>query len=247
MTFKDHFSGHSQAYSVFRPRYPTALYSQLAALCVDHNKAWDCATGSGQAAVALSRHFGEVIATDASANQIAAATSAKGVHYAVALAESSGLDDESVDMVSVAQAIHWFNLDAFAAEAGRVLKPQGILAAWTYGLLSFGNGLDPFIRKFDHIVSDYWDFDRSIVDMGYANIQLPLAVVPFETMQMQEQWAFADLIGYFNTWSALRTYTQQHGKSPLEFVQNDILREWGDPELKRTATWPLYVRVWRKT
>ena len=143
MSFKDHFSGHAADYRSFRPRYPRDLFAKLTALTNGKQLAWDCATGSGQAAVHLAHYFDRVVATDASAKQIANAETAPGITYSVAPAEASGLDAASVDLLTVAQAIHWFDLDAFAAEAERVLKGSGILAAWTYGLRQISARLEP--------------------------------------------------------------------------------------------------------
>jgi ubiquinone/menaquinone biosynthesis C-methylase UbiE len=148
MTFKDHFSGHSQEYRKFRPLYPAELFSHLASLCAEKELAWDCATGSGQAAMGLGEHFREVIATDASVNQIANASPSPGVTYCVAHAENSRIKSGSVDLITVAQALHWFNISAFADESNRVLKDRGILAVWTYGLLSFDDELDSIVEKF---------------------------------------------------------------------------------------------------
>ena len=248
MAFKDHFSGHSPEYSAFRPHYPEQLFAYLASLCAEHHLAWDCATGSGQAAISLANHFHQVIATDASENQIANATRANSVTYSVAPAESSGLPADSVDLITVAQALHWFDIKAFSAEADRVLKAQGALAVWTYGVLMFGNGLDPIIEHFYHdIVGDYWPFERQMVEGGYADIEMPFDEIPSVPMEMTEHWKFADLIGYLNTWSAVRAYEKENGSNPLGLVHDELLRAWGDPNTVRVSTWPLVLRIWRKT
>jgi ubiquinone/menaquinone biosynthesis C-methylase UbiE len=248
MTFKDHFSGHSKEYSAFRPRYPAQLFCNLASLCAERDLAWDCATGSGQAAVSLAAHFRQVTATDASANQISNASPARGVRYSVAHAENSGLESESVDLITVAQALHWFKIGAFAEESDRVLKDEGVLAVWTYGLLTFGDGLNPIIEKFySDVVGDYWPFERKMVEGGYADIEMPFDEISTDPLQMTEHWTFTDLIGFLNTWSAVRAYQKELGSNPLRLVHDDMLREWGDPATVRVATWPLIMRVWRKT
>lgn len=247
MSFKDHFSGHSPQYSTFRPHYPARLFSDLASLCDERDLAWDCGTGSGQAAVGLADYFRVVIATDASENQISSASLAAGITYSVATAEKSGLAAESADLITVAQALHWFDIDAFTTESIRVLKHRGVLAAWTYGLLAFGTGIDPIIeRLYGDIVGDYWPFERQMVENGYADIAMPLEEIPTDPIKMTEDWAFADLIGYLNTWSAVRAYDEAHGKNPVALVHDDILREWGEPAIGRVGTWPLMTRVWRK-
>ena len=252
MSFKDHFSGHSPDYSAFRPHYPQRLFAGLASLCASHRLAWDCGTGSGQAAIGLADHFDEVIATDASAAQIEHALHRKGVKYSVARAEDSGIPVASVDLISVAQALHWFDLPAFAAEANRVLKANGILAAWTYGVLTFGAGLDENQRAQPvHGVVDLrrtaWPFERQIVEGGYADIEMPFEQVPLADLEMTENWNLAALAGYLNTWSAVKAYERAHGRNPLELIEADLLREWGDADTVRVATWPLLIRVWRRT
>lgn len=248
MSFKDHFSGHSPDYSAFRPHYPRRLFSELASLCASHELAWDCATGSGQAAIGLADHFDEVIATDASEAQIEHALPGEGVSYSVARAENSGIPAASIDLITVAQALHWFDLPAFTLEANRVLKANGVLAAWTYGVLTFRTGLDEIIeRLYADIVGEFWPFERRIVEGGYTDIEMPFEQVPMADLEMTETWDLAALTGYLNTWSAVKACEKAHGRNPLELIEVDLLRQWGDPEAERVATWPLLSRVWRKT
>ncbi len=136
MSFKDHFSGHAQEYSQARPTYPKELFAYLASIAPRHDAVWDCATGNGQAAVGLSAYFKKVIATDASEQQIQNAEQRDNIEYRVTTAEHSGLDNHSVDLIAVAQALHWFDFDNFYQEVKRVLKADGVLAVWTYALLS---------------------------------------------------------------------------------------------------------------
>jgi len=247
MNFKDHFSGHSAQYSVFRPRYPGGLFSWLASLCEAHCLAWDCATGSGQAAIGLVEYFDEVIATDASANQISEAIASDGVSYKVASAENSGIARGSIDLITVAQALHWFDIPAFQLEADRVLKDGGVLAVWTYGLIRFGAGLDEAIdHLYSAIVGEYWPFERKMVENGYAGVQMPFSEIQATEMEMTESWGMTDLIGYLNTWSAVKAYEKDLGHNPLKKVDADLLRLWGDTDMKRTAKWPLLVKAWRK-
>ena len=113
MSWKDHFSHASDDYRRWRPGYPDELFAWLAAMAPSRAVAWDCATGSGQAAGGLAAHFARVVATDASAAQVAEAEAFGRVEYRVAPAEDSGLPDASVDLVTVAQALHWFEFERF--------------------------------------------------------------------------------------------------------------------------------------
>ena len=163
--FKDHFSSASGRYAAFRPDYPATLYDWLAGQCAEHDIAWDCATGSGQAAQGLAPHFRCVVATDASAEQIRHAATHPDIDYRVAPAEASGLVDHSVDLVTVAQAAHWFDLPRFYAEVARVLKPGGVIALWGYGRMVLPGELDaPFQRFYEETVGSYWPPERALID-----------------------------------------------------------------------------------
>src|SRR5215475_11590766 len=126
MGFKDHFSRQAANYAKFRPRYRRELFDYLASIAPGRELAWDCGTGNGQAAVGLASVFDRVIATDASKKQIANAEPHNRVEYHVAPAENSGIPSGTIDLIMVAQALHWFDLDRFYGQAGRVLKPDGI-------------------------------------------------------------------------------------------------------------------------
>src|SRR5262245_62484360 len=146
--FKDHFSKQAAGYAQFRPRYPQDLFEYLGSIAPSRQLAWDCATGNGQAAVGLASVFDRVIATDASERQISNAQSLEIVEYRVAPAENSAIESETVDLIMVAQALHWFDLDSFYAEARRVLKPDGILAASAYNLLHIGQAIDEIVNRY---------------------------------------------------------------------------------------------------
>jgi len=245
--FKDHFSESSGDYNKYRPEYPLELFTWLSSITHAHSLAWDCATGTGQSAIALSKHFAEVIATDASESQISHAGRCEKVTYKVATAENSGLESASVDLITVAQALHWFDLDAFASEVNRVLKPGGILSAWTYNLLSVSGNIDRLINHlYSSVLGDYWPKERALVEEGYKDIRFPFNEVSPPEFYMADEWDLSQLMGYLGTWSATKKYRKQTGINPLMDIYEDLLVEWGVPEIKRTIRWPLSVKVWQK-
>ena len=243
--FKDHFSGHADSYARFRPDYPAALFAWLASVAPERDRAWDCATGNGQAAVALAGHFGRVVATDASEPQVKNAFAHPRVEYRVAPAERSGLEDASASLVTVAQALHWFDLPAFYAEARRVLRPGGVLAVWAYALFQATPEIDRVVtRLYRDIVGPYWPPDRKIIETGYAGIELPFPRVEAPPFWMEKRWSADDALGYMRTWSATQHYRKAHGEDPVPRIADDLAAAWGPGE--RTIRWPLILKVGRK-
>jgi SAM-dependent methyltransferase len=247
MPFSDHFSGVSSAYAEFRPRYPDSLFAWLAGLPGRSGLAWDCATGSGQAAVALALRFERVIATDASAEQIAAAKPHPRVDYRVAPAEASGIPSESVDLVTVAQALHWLDRPALFAEARRVLRSDGVIAAWTYGNPRLD---DPrahrMLQRFtSQTVGPYWPPERALVDSEYRTIDFPFAEIEPPGFEMEARWPLSALLGYIATWSATKRFRAAKAYDPLPELAAGLQRVWGDPETPRRIEWPLAMRVGR--
>jgi ubiquinone/menaquinone biosynthesis C-methylase UbiE len=248
VSFKDHFSSDSQSYSDFRPAYPDELFRYLAAITPQQNTAWDCATGSGQAAGMLANYFAQVVATDASDTQIKHAVTKENIRYEVALAEQSGIASASIDLITVAQALHWFKLDEFATETNRVLTENGILAAWTYNLLSINDEIDALINNlYFKVVGDYWDFERSMVEDGYRNVSLPFKQIDTPAFTMSAQWGLQQLIGYLNTWSAVKAYTTSNGENPADTMTEELTNVWSTGDALQTVNWPLSLRVWQKT
>ncbi len=244
MTFKDHFSGHAADYAQFRPHYPAELFEYLASIAPNREFVWDCATGNGQAAVALAEFFRRVIATDASEKQIANATKHPRVEYRVVSAEANGLEANSVALITVAQALHWFDLAKFFAEAGRVLQPRGVLAVWTYNLFCVTPEINGLVEYFyRETVGPYWDFERTLVETGYGTVDFPFAKIESPDFQMTANWSLDQALGYLRTWSATKAFIKQRGFDPVDSLGERFRELW--PSAGR-VDWPLSFIVRRK-
>lgn len=243
--YADHFSALAAEYASCRPGYPGDLFSYLAGVAPRRKLAWDCAAGSGQATLPLTQWFHRVIGTDASSAMLAQAPPHPNVEYRVAPAQQSGLDDRSVDLVTVAQALHWLELDAFYAEVQRVLVPGGVLAVWTYGITHLDHpGADRILSHFySQIVGPFWPADRRHVESGYRTLPFPFPELVPPTFVMQEQWSLAQLLGYVGTWSATRRFREATGRDPVEALAGELGREWGDSATRRTVSWPVSMRI----
>lgn len=247
--FHDHFSGHARAYARFRPVYPPHLFAWLASVAPGHERAWDCATGNGQAARGLAPHFREVVATDASAEQLRNAVPHPGVVFGVASAEASGLEAASVDLVTVAQALHWFDLPRFFAEAARVLRPGGVLAAWCYVQVTVSAEVDAVVdRLYRETVGPFWPPERALVEDGYRSLALPppFTEVAAPEFEMEMRWTPAELLGYLGTWSAAQRHRRATGRDAVAEVAAELATAWGPAEEARTVRWPLGLRVARR-
>lgn len=245
MTFKDLFSERAKIYSQFRPDYPPALFQWLRGLVERHDIVWDCATGSGQAAKALSEIFERVVATDASAEQISQAVPKVNVEYRVATASESGLPDRSVNMVTVAQALHWFDLDMFYAEVRRVLSPDGALVIWGYGdPLMETQPLEQIVDAYNRgTIEDYWMPERLILLERYAKVAFPFREIETPTLNLERHWTLPELVGYLRTWSATANYIKKTGTDPIPMVESALAEHWGEKENRRLVRWPLYIRA----
>ena len=245
-SFQDHFSGVASDYATYRPRYPQALFHWLASKAPGRGLAWDCATGSGQAAVLLARHFDRVVASDAAAAQIAEAQPAAGVQYAVFPAERAELADHSVDLVTVAQALHWFDHERFYAEVQRVLAPGGVLAAWTYQLFRVEPAVDAIIGAwYRGPIDAYWPAARRHIEAGYQTIPFPFTPIEAPVFEMEADWRLADVLGYLGTWSAAKRYRDAHGTDPVALIRGELARAWGDPKTARRVVWEMPMLVGR--
>jgi SAM-dependent methyltransferase len=245
MPFKDHFSRQSAAYGRYRPVYPPELIEYVARQAPGNGTAVDCATGSGQAAVALGRHFERVLAIDGSYEQLASAVFSHRVRYAVALAEQLPLPDHSVVLVTAAQAAHWFDHDRFHSECRRVLVPGGVLALWCYGRFSVDTAVDAVVDRFYfESLGRFWPPERDHIDAGYRSLPFPFSEAAAPRFSMGAYWTLGDLLGYLSTWSALRRYKDALGQDPLPALRAELMTVW--PERSRLRIcWPLYLRLGR--
>ncbi|MEX0968186.1 MAG: class I SAM-dependent methyltransferase [Bacteroidia bacterium] len=242
--FKDYFSKQSNVSAQSRPSYPEELFAFLSGAAPAKDVAWDCATGNGQAATSLSRYFKQVIATDASQAQIANARQLPNIQYSVAPAEESGLPENSVSLVTVATALHWFDLDRFYAEVKRVLKPGGILAAWSYSGNSVNTDVDPHLNRLWHKILDgYWPAKSQIVWEKYRTIPFPFAETAHPEFQIKEQWNLKEQLNYLMSWSGTQRYLERNRKNPIEIIEDDLRKAWGNPEEKREVTWEIFMRM----
>ena len=245
--FADHFSRIAGDYAAHRPRYPDALFGWLASIAPARHRAWDCGTGNGQAAAALARRFDFVVATDPSAAQIAHAAREPRLRYVVATAECVPLAAGSMSLATVAQALHWFDLDAFYAEVRRVLARGGVLAVWSYGLCTVGDrSLDAALRRFhDETVGPYWPAERALVNAGSERLDFPFAEIEPPRVAMEARWTLAQLAGYLSTWSAVQRAREATGDDPLPALLESLRGRWGGPDSTRLVAWPLSIRAGR--
>ncbi len=242
--FKDHFSGHADDYARYRPDYPGELYAWLAECAPGTGLAWDAGTGNGQAARGLARHFNRVHASDASREQIANAPSSERIGYAVEPAEQCSLGDAVADLVSVSQALHWFDHHRFFNEVRRVLRPGGLFAAWTYRGAVVSERVDQVVRHYhDAIVGAYWPPERRMVEEGYSGIGIPFREIDPPAMAISVEWRLDDYCRYLRTWSATQRFMKANGTDPLQRVLPELIKAWGGLDRLRTIRWPMVIRA----
>ena len=242
---KDNFSAQSAEYAIYRPTYPQELYDFLFELVDKKDVAWDCATGNGQVARVLAQHFQQVYATDISEKQLSQALKLPNILYKVESSELADVPDQSFDLITVAQAIHWFNFEAFYSEVKRTLKPDGAIAVIGYGLMLIDKKVDQVIHKlYEDILGKYWDSERRYIEEGYKTIPFPFEEIATPHFQIKTTWNFNQLIGYLNTWSALQHYKKANERNPLEYLITELKEAWGD-DAEKEVRFPILLRVGR--
>lgn len=243
--FKDNFSKQSDLYVKYRPHYPVELFSFLATLTDEHELAWDCGTGNGQAATGLADFYSTVFATDPSEQQISNAIPHKKVTYAVEKAEQNSLATNSVDLLTMANALHWFDFDVFYKEARRVLKKNGIIAAWAYGLPEIATEIDKIVKHFhDHVVGKFWLAENRLVEKGYTTIPFPFTEIKSPAFAYDKLLTLDELIGYFNTWSATQRFINENNFNPTEKLRQELNTLWSEGSEKK-LTWKLVLKIGR--
>jgi SAM-dependent methyltransferase len=244
--FQDHFSGHAASYAQARPTYPAALFDWLAMQVRGRGQAWDAGCGNGQASVALAAQFARVFATDPSASQVAAATPHPRVAYAVEAAEACSLPDASCDLVTVAQALHWFDQDRFHAQVARVLRPNGVFAAWSYERCSVTPDVDAvFERVYGAELGAWWPPERRHVEARYATLPFPYAELPAPAFELRCDWTLAQYLAYLRSWSACQRRLQAEGVDAVGLHADAFAAAWGDPGAVRAVRWSLLLKAGR--
>ena len=228
MTNAELFSSVARAYANFRPVYPAELFAWLARAAPRHEAVWDCGCGSGQASVALADYFSVVHATDVAPEQVAAAKAHPRVRYAVAPAEHSGLADAAVDLVTVAQALHWFDVEVFYAEARRVARPGALLAVWNYPRPQFADPvLDRrFLDFYNDVVGPYWPPERRHIEANYRTLPFPFEELPHPEFGFELAWNLDQVAGYVSSWSATARYRQAEGRDPVPLLRVALAGIW---------------------
>lgn len=247
MIFKDCFSTKSRDYANYRPRYPQELTDELAKICARPEIALDCGCGTGQLSVLLANCFSAVIAIDASQKQIENAEARPNISYKVATAEDTKVANQSVDIITVAQAAHWLDLDSFYAEARRALKPDGVISLITYGVLHIDDAkCNAIVQDFyKNILGPYWSPERKHVESGYKTLKFPFKEEPFPSSTMSGFWNFHQLFGYIATWSAFKALEGSYRSQQIDEFYQKLSSAWAPLDVRKLISWPLSGRIGR--
>lgn len=246
MTFEDHFSGHAGAYVQHRPRYPEALFTWLASVIRGRALAWDAGTGNGQVAIALTEHVDRVVATDASADQLAHASVHARVEYRNEPAERVSLPSGSVDLITAGAAAHWFDLDGFYREAARVAKSGAVIALFSYGPRDIADALGPAVRRFhEEVLHRFWPERIQYVHDRYTTLPFPFEPIAAPELEMSAELNLAEMLAFLDTWSAAQRYFEERGTRATEEIAAELAAEWGDPAHTREVRYPLFIRAGR--
>ena len=241
----DRFSAQAAEYARYRIDYPPELYDWLLPQVQSRERAWDCATGNGQVANVLADSFVRVDATDFSEKQLAQALPRSNVHYQTARAEQTLFPNQRFDLITVAQAVHWFEPDAYHREVRRVARHGAVLAEWGYGLAKINAEIDPLVQHFhDVTMGPYWDANRWHIADEYARIPFPFAAVQRAHFAVPKQWTAEWFLHYLRTWSSVANHQQARpGEDPVAQLATELAPLWGPGE--REVTFPVFARSGR--
>lgn len=240
---KDNFSTASDKYAQFRPTYPPELFHFLRKICSSRERAWDCGTGNGQVAGELAEFFYGVCATDISVNQLSQAIQKPNISYTKQAAEKTNFPDDHFDLVTVAQAVHWFDFDRFYTEVKRLLKKEAPIAIFGYGLFRSNPETDEVIQNFyQKIIGPYWDSERRYLEEKYKTIPFPFEELETPQFEIRNKWSLERLLGYLNTWSAVKHYEKQEGKNPVSLITDDLTTSFGEIG---EINFPVFLRLGR--
>lgn len=239
---KDYFSTQSKTYAAFRPTYPDDLYEFIFQNVKSKDNAWDCATGNGQVAHELAQHFRNVEATDISPQQLEHGIRKENIHYSIAPAEKTGFQDHQFDLITVAQALHWFDREAFYKEVRRVCKPGGILAVWGYSMLTIDPAIDQLIGEFyNDTVGQYWDSARRLVEDEYRSIEFPFESIAAPPFSIEVKWTLEQLGGYLSSWSATQNFIKEKRYDPVDELIKTMKRD--NHQTLMPVSFPLFMRI----
>jgi ubiquinone/menaquinone biosynthesis C-methylase UbiE len=242
---KDNFSTASDKYAAYRPKYPSSFFEFINAEVREKRLAWDCGTGNGQVAIELAKSFDQVFATDISQSQLDNAFQANNISYSLQPAEKTNFSNHQFNLIVVAQAIHWFDFDRFYAEVNRTAKDNALICVVGYGLLEINEEIDRVVLEFyNNIIGKYWDKERKYIDEHYKTIPFPFTEIQTPAFQITQHWTLEHLIGFFNTWSAVKHFIKQHHQNPVEKLEKDIAQVWGN-ESSKAIQFPFISRIGR--
>lgn len=243
MIQRHHFDHCSEAYRLYRPEYPKELYDFILKHVVHRNVVWDCATGNGQAALPWVNFFKKVIATDFSQGQLYAAHRHPSIEYHCSPAEHTTIAPATVDLITIAQALHWFDTEAFYQEVRRVAAKNAVIAAWCYTLGHFHKPIDRIIKNlYDNVLGDrYWPMERKLIDEKYETITFPFKKIETPIFAMKREYNLREFKGYLSTWSAVKEYQLRNETNPIDLINDELTLVWGNPETVHTLHWQIHL------
>jgi SAM-dependent methyltransferase len=244
MSFLDLFSKQAEIYAKYRPQYPEALFTYLATLNETLDLVWDCGTGNGQAALSLANHYQQIIATDPSEEQLKHAFQHPKISYQKVTAEAFEFQPASFDLISIANAIHWFNFDVFYPKVKQLLKPNGVVAAWAYGLPIVNEEIDEFTNMLHYkILDEFWVAPNRLVENEYRELPFPFQEITTPQFYSTKEFTLAEFVTYFHTWSAAQKYLNHYNENPIDKILPQLKAAWGNADERREVKWKIILKV----